>query len=523
MKDLKFDYKKTIYVGLAFFLIQMFWQTYDNLVAKILIDKFGLNQTWSGLIMALDNILALVMLPIFGLLSDRTKSKMGKRTPYILIGTLIAAFAFASISIVDNNQTKLVKEQGIVLEYEATLPTINAKGEADIVAWDAIFNDIKEQGYTVSFDAYENVKKDTSITSKFLNREIADVYYNYLSIKAMEVTKANNYTNLIWFIGLLLVVLIAMSVFRSPAVALMPDVTLKHNRSKANAIINLLGAAAAMLAILILAVFGLSNLSYVNYAPAFITNSIIMVLVLGIFLWKVKEPKLLEEYNLLEKEYELLNSNDVVEEVVEVKGKLTKEEKISLLLILMSVFLWYMGYNAVTTKLSDYAPKQLNMGFSLPLLVAQGAAIISFIPIGMLSSKFGRKKMILFGVLLLTVSFGSAFFLTAETGVLLYVVLALTGIAWATINVNSFPMAVELASGEDIGKYTGYYYAFSMAAQIITPILSGIVMDSKLGRPALFPYATIFVALSFVTMFFVKHGDAKVEKRGLLESFDAED
>ena len=204
-----------------------------------------------------------------------------------------------------------------------------------------------------------------------------------------------------------------------------------------------------------------------------------------------------------------------------IRKMLSKGEIISLLLILSSVFFWYMGYNAVISKLRDYAPKMLGgMSVGTPLIVAQGAAILTFIPIGILSSKFGRKKMILVGVLLLALCFVFASTLNANTGGLLYIVLAFTGIAWATINVNSFPMVVELAKGSHVGKYTGYYYAFSMAAQIITPMLSGLLMDDW-GRKWLFPYAAFFVGVSFVTMLFVKHGDAKAEKKdSLLEYFD---
>jgi len=184
--------------------------------------------------------------------------------------------------------------------------------------------------------------------------------------------------------------------------------------------------------------------------------------------------------------------------------------------------LWFMGYNAVTTKLSDYAPKVLELGFSLPLLIAQGAALIAFIPIGIVATKIGRRKTILMGIVLLTLCFGSVYFLTPNTAAIMYVIFGLTGIGWATINVNSYPMVVELSKGSNVGKYTGYYYTFSMGAQILTPIISGILMDA-LGRKALFPYAAFFVALAFFTMFLVKHGDAKIiKKENVLENFDVD-
>lgn len=139
-----------------------------------------------------------------------------------------------------------------------------------------------------------------------------------------------------------------------------------------------------------------------------------------------------------------------------------------------------------------------------------------------MATKIGRRKTILIGITILSVCFGSVFFLNESISSLMYVIFAFTGIGWATINVNSYPMVVELSKGSNVGKYTGYYYTFSMAAQILTPILSGILMD-ELGRKVLFPYATLFVAAAFVTMFFVRHGDAKVieQKKGL-ESFDVD-
>lgn len=517
MKKLKLNYKKTMFIGLAFFSITMFWQTYDSIIAKILIDKFGLSQGLSGLIMALDNLLAIFMLPLFGLLSDRTKSRLGRRTPYILVGTVIAALSFMSLSFVDNKQEIMISEIGVKEDYEEVYNNIITKEGVSKHDWDLVFSNIDDYNLKQKYNEILKDKTDDYKLTAFENRDVSDIYYNYLSQKAWEKTKSDP-KNLILFMLILFVVLIAMSVYRTPAVALMPDVTPHQFRSKANAIINLLGSAGAVTSIAIMSVFGLSKKSYVSYTPAFIATGSIMLLSLIVFLLTVNENKLVEEYKLVVEEENL----DLNKEEKEENFNTSKSKKISLILILMSVFFWFMGYNAVISKLSDYAPKQLNMDFALPLLVAQGAAIVSFIPIGILSSYFGRKKMILTGVIMLALSFASAFFLTDQTGWILYIILALTGISWATINVNSFPMAVELAKGDDVGKYTGYYYTFSMAAQIITPIFSGVLMDNY-GRKILFPYAALFVMISFITMIFVKHGDVKVEKRGILESFDIED
>lgn len=516
MENTKLNYKRTIYIGLAFLTITMFWQTYDSVIAKILIDKYGLSQAASGVVMALDNMLAIFLLPLFGLLSDKTKTRLGKRTPYILVGTLMAAFAFMSLSFVDNRQQMIVDQAGITEDYQYVYENVITKKGVTKGDWDEVFITITDESLNEKYRELFKGKDSSYELTAFENQDVSDIYYNSLSLRALKETK-NNPANLIIFLVILLIVLISMSVYRTPAVALMPDVTPHKQRSKANAVINLMGSAGAVVSIGIFTVFGLSKESYVNYTPAFIATGVLMIVSLLVFLFKVNENKLVEEYEIVTKE-------EVFEEDLVPSEKLSREKMISLLLILFSVFFWFMGYNAVISKLSDYAPKILDMNFATPLLVAQAAAIVAFIPIGIISSYLGRKKMILAGVLLLTVSFASAYFLTTDTSWLLYIVLAMTGIAWATINVNSFPMAVELAKGDDVGKYTGYYYTFSMAAQIITPILSGILMDNMtMGRKVLFPYAAILVSISFFTMLFVKHGDVKVERKSILESFDVED
>ena len=189
--------------------------------------------------------------------------------------------------------------------------------------------------------------------------------------------------------------------------------------------------------------------------------------------------------------------------------KLSADEVKSLIFILLSIVLWFFGYNAVTSKYSVYASNILHKDYNLTLIIAQAAAIVAYLPVGFIASKVGRKKTILAGVVMLTGAFTVAAFLNAESPTMLMnAMFALAGIAWATINVNSFPMVVELASGGDVGKYTGFYYTASMAAQVATPMVSGLLMD-KFGMHVLFPYAAVFTALAFVTMLFVKHGDSR--------------
>ncbi len=327
--------------------------------------------------------------------------------------------------------------------------------------------------------------------------------------------------NVIVFIAILFATLLSMATFRSPAVALMPDVTCKPLRSKGNAIINLMGTAGGLL-ILVLGLFipvGKEHMD--NFFLYFIGCAGIMLVALIIFILTVKESKWANE--MLEDTKKYYPENDE-KEVVLTKAKLTKGQLISLLLILASVALWYMGYNAVTSKYSLYADSVLNQSYDLTLMIAQGGAIIAYIPVGIVASKIGRRKTILFGVALLATSFFIAIFMTSTSSpIFMYVLFAFAGIGWATINVNSFPMVVELAKEGNVGKYTGWYYTASMSAQVVTPILSGLIMDLVGNMHPLFPYASVCVALAFITMFFVKHGDSKPESKKGLEALDTDD
>ncbi len=532
---MKLNYKKVFLIGLAFFLISMFWQTYDNIIAKMLIDKFGLNQTWSGVVMAFDNILALFLLPLFGGLSDKTNAKLGRRTPYIIVGTIIAAFAFMTLSFVDNYQTTKIESQTVITEDYQSIQIASLTDSE----WNVIITGMASERVT-ALNAEQITPKqyyawDESIYQPMMNvldentdgtlstfetNDLKDGYYSYLSTRAWQMTSQNP-SNFIVFIVILFIALVSMSIFRSPAVALMPDVTIKPLRSKANAIINLLGSFGGILSLIVLKIYGLDNQSYVNYTPAFITIGALMLVFLAIFLYKVKEPKLVQEKEADDIKYGL---TDEVEAKIlgETVKELSKEKKVSLYLILFSVFLWFVGYNAVTSKFADYSPKVLQLGYGTPLLVAYGTALLAFIPIGILATKIGRRKTILIGITILTICFAAATFLTPNSAQIMYLIFGLTGIGWATINVNSYPMVVELSKNSNVGKYTGYYYTFSMAAQIVTPIVSGMLMD-KWGRIVLFPYSAIFVALAFVTMFLVKHGDAVVPKKeSALENFDVD-
>jgi MFS family permease len=175
---------------------------------------------------------------------------------------------------------------------------------------------------------------------------------------------------------------------------------------------------------------------------------------------------------------------------------------------MVSVFLWFFSFNAVTTKFTDYASNVLELSnYVLPVTVANIAALIGFLPLAKLADLIGRKKTVLLGITMLALGTFVASFIDAQTAWVIYIIMPVAGLGFAAINVNSYPMIVEMSSGSNIGKYTGYYYTASMAAQIFTPLLSGALINVFRLR-ILFPYATVFALLSYVTMSLVRYGDA---------------
>ncbi len=440
---MKLNNKRTILVGLAFLSICAFWQMYDNVIPLILTKTFHMDESLTGAVMAIDNILALFLLPVFGALSDRTSSKLGRRTPFILAGTAGAVILMNLLPILDNS-------------YSAQAAPF-----------------------------------------KFIS-----------------------------FVAVLGLLLIAMGTYRSPAVALMPDVTPKPLRSKANAIINLMGAVGGILYLGVAAVLyptaKVKDLTHVNYQPLFLVVSLIMVVAVIALLLTIREPKLAAENQALEKkhpEWNLAQDDGSGREV------LPAPVKKSLGFLLASIALWFIGYNGVTTWFTTYVAEVMGEGLggaSTCLMVATAGAIVSYIPIGIVASKAGRKRTILAGVVLLASCFMAGYLLTKNAHAItpvMYIAFALVGLAWAAINVNSLPMVVEMCRGSDVGKFTGYYYTASMAAQVVTPVLAGTLMK-HISYKVLFPYAALFVALSFVTMLFVRHGDSKAEAKRGLDAFE---
>ena len=424
----KLNYGRTFLIGLAFLSISSFWQVYDNIIPLMLKNTFGLGETVTGVVMALDNVLAIFLLPIFGSISDKVDTKLGKRTPFIITGTVLAVIFLLLLPVADHAK------------------------------------------------------------------------------------------NLPLFVGALFGVLISMGIYRSPAVALMPDLTPNRLRSRANAVINLLGAVGGVYSLIMIKLLVGKGLTP-DYEPLFISVAAVMVVAVLVLVLTIREKKIAAQVAAEE-------AMESIEEKAEKKGTvLAPEVKRSMLFMLASIFLWFTAYNAVTTAFSRYTVEVWKLeggGFADCLMVATVAAIISYIPIGQISGRFGRKKTIMGGVILMAACYFAAIFVMEYTPAI-NVAFALIGVAWAAINVNSYPMIVAMSEGADIGKFTGTYYTFSMAAQIMTPILSGYLLEHVSYR-TLFPYAMIFSLLAFLTMTQVRHGDVKpAKKASLLENFDVDD
>ena len=512
---MKLNYKRIILVGFAFFLIQAFWQAYDNTIPMILTNKFGMSQAWSGAIMALDNVLALFMLPLFGAISDKHHSKWGRRTPFIVVGTLIAAVMLIALSFVDNAQLHHISDVAAI-DDPAALETIYDREADETLLTPSGQKFVLSRQFTK--EEFTQIRSQITVDGAAVTNPD---YTNYVmparQACAWDAT-AKSPVTLVFFIALLLVILVSMAVFRSPAVALMPDVTLKPLRSKANAVINLMGSAGGILVLVLGMVFATSAVrnSLMSYIGYFAVIAAIMLAALVVFMLTVRENEWAAEMQQQSVELGLEDK----EEAATGERKLSVDEVKSLIFLLLSIVLWFFGYNAVTSKYSVYASNILHKDYNLTLIIAQAAAIISYLPVGFIASRVGRKKTILAGVVMLTAAFTTASFMSAESPTMLMnAMFALAGIAWATINVNSFPMVVEMCSGGNVGKYTGFYYTASMAAQVATPMLSGLLMD-RMGMHVLFPYAAVFTALAFVTMLFVRHGDSKPEAKWGLEALD---
>ena len=651
---LKLNYPQTFKVGFAFAIIMLFWTAYDFVVPLLLEQAYGLPSWARGIIMGLDNLLSLFMLPLFGKLSDNAKGKLvkkwGRRTPFIVIGTVCAVVLMVFVPVVTLRQAE--KADKLTTSIEAKLDS-NEFMEPLLTEWydnavagkegSANYCDLtylNQKGNNVSREEFISLRYYSKMTSKkavlnmignttyyydangdgkFTDDEIVTdlsaqspvegkTYQNLLdsnaSYKKYVAAGMNNYISneihekctktsegvksLVVYMVILLLVLIAMATFRSPAVALMPDVTPKPLRSQANAIINLCGGVGGAIAFLIYTVV-LFGQRLENYVIIFGSVAGGMLLLLAGFLALVNERKMVAKCQEICKEYEiddfaegenpdaerfaeeLISEGDAeynldskpsgdAQQLLDMGAKAENKEQIapetlefaqqvventkkkrqtpkewwsakselergrlkSFALILASIFMWFMGYNAVSSNLSIYTTKALNLSAGIASIisgVSMGISAIAFIPVGYMAAKIGRRKSIMIGFGMAVVSFVLIFAAVSPNdnaaipAVLFALFYLIAGFGLIIANVNTFPMVTELSTEETVGQYTGYYYMATMSAQAITPAIGGAIMDAG-GNKYLFLYSAICVVIAIALMIFVKHGDSAMTAKG---------
>ena len=607
-KPLKLDYAQTFKVGFAFAIIMIFWTAYDFVVPLLLEHAYGLSNTIRGLIMGLDNLLSLFMLPLFGRISDRAHGKLvqkfGRRTPFIVIGTIasVVLMIFVPISTLNQQKTATNIENGYLAQLDED--AFMEERLSEFLSWEGNYADMdymamnnftaddfmqiryddkftatkaflgmlgdttyKYDGAEVALDAavpeglaytlndwngdgtltYDDIRIGNENYEKYvasgMNTWISDQIYD------QATNTAAGHKSLAVYMVILLLVLIAMATFRSPAVALMPDVTPKPLRSQGNAVINLCGGIGGAIAFLIYTVV-LFGERLENYVIIFASVAGGMLLLLAGFLAFVREKKMVqrcheicEEYGITDEEDDTASSTDentgVSDETLELakqktrklrtpkqwweaKSKSEQARFVSFLLILGSIFMWFMGYNAVSSNLSVYTTKALNLDAGVASIISgisMGISAIAFIPVGYMAAKLGRRKTIMIGLAMAIVSFLLIFaFVKPDSNAIVPAALfalfyLISGFGLIIINVNTLPMVVELSTDATVGQYTGYYYVATMSAQAVTPMFAGMVMDAFEDK-GLFIYSAIFIALSIMLMAFVKHGDSKPIGKG---------
>ncbi|MEN3042087.1 MAG: SLC45 family MFS transporter [Fervidobacterium sp.] len=414
------SFKNLLLLGFGFFGISLVWPLY-NAYVPIFLKDFNLSSAIIGFVMTIDNIFAIFMLPFIGTISDQTRTRLGRRMPYILVGAPLAAVTFGLIP---------------------TTRTIH----------------------------------------------------------------------LLWIMMLNIILMnFFMALFRSPVIALMPDITPSEYRSQANGVINFMGGVGALLAF-----FAGKPLYDISYALPFLTGGTILLvsqLLVVIFIkedkkYKTKEDVKLKFNDVYEKSFNELKEN--------LKDVFYSKEK-SLLFMLVSILLWFIGYNALETFFTSYVK------FYLGIKESTGALVLGFfsltfmvfaIPAGFIGAKFGRKKAMSTGLVVVLNVLIAAFLISvilSDTRLIVnlyFLIFALGGIGWALVNVNSLPTIVDMTVEEKVGGYTGLYYFFSMAANIIAPPFAGLFID-KIGYKTLFAFAITFLLLSLITIQFVKRGDVK--------------
>jgi MFS family permease len=398
---MRLDYPKTFLLGFGFFGISLLWSIYNSYVPVFLARDFGLAAGAVGVVMTLDNIAALFIQPLVGMASDATRTRLGRRMPYLLIGAPVAALGFA------------------VVPLAPTLPLLMAS---------------------------------------------------------------------------IIVVLLAMAVFRTPTIALMPDITPSPLRSKANAVINVMGGLAALLAF-----FVGSKLYDMGRPVPFWVSSVLLVLAVAIVVWRIKEPR---EY-----------TESTAEKVSPFKDlrQVAREGGMSAVLLLGAIFFWFLGYTAIEAFFTLYGVNVLGIKESAASFMLGYMALtflVLAIPAGFIATRFGRKPTIMAGILIMIAALSVAAVLPNVT--IITLVLVATGVGWALININSLPMVVDIASDALVGTFTGLYYLASTLSAIVGPIVAGgLIQASGDNYNLVFVMAPVCLVCALACMIGVRKGEAK--------------
>jgi maltose/moltooligosaccharide transporter len=412
---MKFNYGKIFLLGFGFFGVSVIWGVYNAFVPLFLGNKFGLAPALIGFFMTLDNIAGLLIQPAVGPWSDRLRTPIGRRMPFILIGAPLGALAFGLIPLA------------------SVLPL---------------------------------------------------------------------------FVACTITLILSMALWRTPVVALMPDITPSKYRSQANGIINLMGGVGAIIAFL-----GGSMLYRMSPAfPFWLGSALVIVAMLMVFIF-VREPKIVVEAG--EKQPGMLDS---LKELVESKEK-------SALYLLLAIFFWFVAYNAIEAFFTLYANRHLGMeeADGAALLAQLSLPFVLFaLPAGLLGGRIGRRTTIMTGILILMLGMLTMYFLPAGTLVrqltvlpvlgavpVVGLILMIVGVGWAFININSLPMVVDMTIAARVGTFTGLYYLFSALAAIVGPNMNGwIIQLAGEDYSKVMLIGPIFMFLALVSMAMVRRGEA---------------
>ena len=396
---------RTFLLGLGFFGVSVIWAMYNAYVPIFLKENFNLRSTIIGLVMTIDNILAILLLPYLGALSDRTRTHLGRRRPFILVGSALALVFFLLI------------------------PAANA--------------------------------------------------FQRLGLMMLTIVAMN----------------LSMALFRSPVIALMPDITPSRFRSQANGIINFMGGLGALLVF-----FGGKPLYDRRPSLPFIVGGLVMFASSLLVVIFIREPAPAREEggrSSLADSFRALGAN--------LKDVFAGEK--SLFFILLAILCWFIGYNAIETFFTSYAKYHLGMKEST------GALILGFFSVtfmaaslgaGFVAVRLGRNRTIRIGLLAVGATMVLALFL--KSFLPLAAVFAVGGLAWSLVNVNSLPMVVDMTTLEKVGGYTGLYYFFSQAANIIAPPVAGVLIDA-FGYASLMVFASVLFVAAFFIMSLVRRGE----------------